>query len=42
MPRGTPAHWLGTDQLGRDYLSRLIYGTRISLLIGVTAVVTSG
>ena len=30
-------HWLGTDQLGRDVLSRLIYGTRISLLIGFIA-----
>jgi peptide/nickel transport system permease protein len=37
-----PAHLLGTDQLGRDYLSRLIYGTRISLLIGVLTVITSG
>jgi len=36
------AHFLGTDQLGRDYLSRLIYGTRISLLIGVMTVITSG
>ena len=28
-------HLLGTDQLGRDYLSRLIYGARISMLIGI-------
>jgi peptide/nickel transport system permease protein len=32
------SHLLGTDQLGRDVLSRLIYGTRISLLIGFLAV----
>jgi peptide/nickel transport system permease protein len=31
-------HWLGTDQLGRDMATRLMYGTRISLLIGVVAV----
>ena len=31
-------HWLGTDQLGRDIATRLMYGTRISLLIGVLAV----
>jgi len=32
------AHWMGTDQLGRDVLSRLMYGARISLLIGFIAV----
>jgi peptide/nickel transport system permease protein len=42
MTGGQPTHLLGTDQIGRDYLSRLIYGTRISLLIGVLTVVTSG
>jgi peptide/nickel transport system permease protein len=42
MDDGLPDHLLGTDQLGRDYLSRLIYGARISLLIGVLTVVTSG
>jgi peptide/nickel transport system permease protein len=31
-------HWLGTDQLGRDILCRIIYGTRTSLLIGFSAV----
>ncbi len=30
-------HWLGTDQLGRDVLSRIIYGARASLIIGVSA-----
>ncbi|MCC6718380.1 MAG: ABC transporter permease [Acetobacteraceae bacterium] len=42
MAGGTPANFLGTDQLGRDYFSRLIYGARISMLIGVATVVTSG
>ncbi len=37
-----PGHLLGTDQLGRDYLARLAYGARISLLIGIMTVVTSG
>jgi peptide/nickel transport system permease protein len=32
------SHWLGTDQLGRDVATRLMYGARISLLIGVLAV----
>ncbi len=32
-------HWLGTDQYGRDVLSRLIWGGRVSLLVGVVAVV---
>jgi peptide/nickel transport system permease protein len=40
--RGSWANPLGTDQLGRDYLARLIYGGRISLLIGFTTVVISG
>ncbi|CAH1203678.1 Glutathione transport system permease protein GsiD [Paenibacillus plantiphilus] len=31
-------HWLGTDQVGRDVLSRLIYGTRVSLIIGFSTV----
>ena len=31
------AHWLGTDLYGRDLLSRLIYGTRVSILTGVIA-----
>jgi peptide/nickel transport system permease protein len=35
----SPQHWLGSDELGRDILSRLIYGTRISLQIQFSAVV---
>jgi peptide/nickel transport system permease protein len=41
MDRGTPDHVLGTDQIGRDLLSRMIYGGRVSLLIGVSAVLVS-
>jgi len=32
------AHWLGTDHLGRDVLSRLIHGTRVTLLVALSAV----
>jgi peptide/nickel transport system permease protein len=42
MDGSQPAHLLGTDQIGRDYLSRLIYGTRVSMLIGVLTVIASG
>ncbi|MCY4589161.1 MAG: ABC transporter permease [Alphaproteobacteria bacterium] len=41
-PKVTTEHLLGTDQLGRDYLSRLFWGARISLLIGFSAMLISG
>ncbi len=41
-PAGVPEHILGTDQLGRDYLSRLLYGARLSLVIGFLAMIISG
>ncbi len=37
-PLGWKGHWLGTDELGRDILSRLIHGGRVSLLMGVVPV----
>lgn len=42
MEGSNPDHLLGTDNLGRDYLSRLIYGAQISLLIGVCTALLSG
>ncbi|MGQ0569091.1 MAG: ABC transporter permease [Armatimonadota bacterium] len=35
---GTPAHWLGTDQLGRDILSRILHAARVTVGISLTAV----
>jgi peptide/nickel transport system permease protein len=40
-PIGTPGHWLGTDETGRDMWTRLCYGGRLSLLAGVAPVVIS-
>jgi len=40
-PPGTPGHILGTDDLGRDVLSRIMYGARASLEVGVLAVVVA-
>jgi peptide/nickel transport system permease protein len=39
---GTTEYLLGTDQLGRDVLSRLIFGARVSIVVGFTAVIFSG
>ena len=39
---GTTKYLLGTDQLGRDVLSRLIFGARVSMVVGLTAVVFAG
>ena len=38
---GDAAHWLGTDELGRDVLSRLIFSVRISLLVAFTSTLLS-
>jgi peptide/nickel transport system permease protein len=42
MEGGSAEHVLGTDQVGRDYLARVVYGARISLLIGLSTVIVSG
>jgi peptide/nickel transport system permease protein len=42
MAGGSWAHPLGTDTLGRDVVSRLLYGARVSLIVGVSAVVLAG
>jgi peptide/nickel transport system permease protein len=36
------AHWMGTDELGRDILSRIIYGTRVSVIVSVSVVLGAG
>lgn len=40
-PPGTPGHWLGTDDFGRDILSRIIHGARITLYIIALVAVTA-
>lgn len=39
---GTAEHLLGTDHLGRDVLSRLVFGARVSMVVGFTAVIVAG
>jgi peptide/nickel transport system permease protein len=41
-PGGSAEHLLGTDHVGRDYLSRIVYGARVSLAAGVLAVACAG
>ncbi|MFU0448739.1 peptide ABC transporter permease, partial [Pseudocitrobacter faecalis] len=37
LPAFSSGHLLGTDHLGRDILSRLLWGTRVSLIVGISA-----
>lgn len=41
QPIGTPDHLLGTDKLGRDILSRLLWGARVSLVVGIAATIVA-
>jgi peptide/nickel transport system permease protein len=42
LQRPSQAHWMGTDELGRDTLSRTLYGARISLLVAISVVCGCG
>jgi peptide/nickel transport system permease protein len=41
LPVGSPGYWLGTDELGRDMITRLMYGGRLSLMMGVIPVLAA-
>ena len=42
LEQPSAAHWLGTDELGRDQLTRVIYGSQVSLLVGIVGVTIAG
>jgi peptide/nickel transport system permease protein len=42
MAGGTSDHWLGTDKQGRDILTRIIFGARISLMVSISAICIGG
>jgi peptide/nickel transport system permease protein len=41
LPMGSADHWLGTDELGRDMVTRLMYGARLSLVMGIVPVLAA-
>ncbi len=42
MPGSEPGYWLGTDDLGRDVLSRVLFGTRVALTVAVSSALAAG